>query len=49
MGVKCYPPQKLRGVWRRTCNNPNRLLKMLSAATSFPKFLNPNRLPKIAK
>lgn len=33
----------------RTCSSPKRLLTMLSAATSLPKFLNPNKLPKMAK
>ena len=38
-------PQLVKG----SCRRPKRPLKVLSMATSFPKFLKPNMAPKMAK
>ena len=49
MRVK-FPPKPCRAQYvKGSCNSPTRPLKVLSMATILPKFVKPNRAPKMAK
>ena len=49
MRVK-FPPKPFRAQYvKGSCNSPTRPLKVLSMATILPKFVKPNRAPKMAK